>query len=336
MKTQRGRWARVLPLSGGYYVHVMSRVVDGRHVLGEEEKQYFLGLLRGLSSFTGIGVVTYALLDNHFHLLLRVEEAGELSEAELLGRLSGIYDRRALGEIRDRLERFRGYSSEAAYQSERAKYEERMGDLGMFMKTLKQQFTRWYNRRHDRRGTLWEARYKSVVVEGAEAPLLTMATYIDLNAVRAGLVSDPKDYRWCGYGEALGGGATAQEGLAELARATGRSETWRMVRRMYRMSLYGAGSRPSGTGGDGPRINREEVARVWAAQGELSRAELLHCRVRYLSDGVALGSKAYVEELFEQCRDRFGAKRQSGGRALRGSGFAELYGLRDLRKQVVS
>jgi exodeoxyribonuclease V beta subunit len=40
-----------------------------------------------------------------------------------------------------------------------------------------------------------------------------MAAYIDLNPVRAGLVKDPKDYRWCGYAEALSGSRRAQRGL---------------------------------------------------------------------------------------------------------------------------
>jgi prevent-host-death family protein len=48
------------------------------------------------------------------------------------------------------------------------------------------------------------------------ARLATMAAYIDLNAVRAGIVSDPKNYRWCGYGEAVAGKKKAREGLAAI------------------------------------------------------------------------------------------------------------------------
>jgi putative transposase len=44
-----------------------------------------------------------------------------------------------------------------------------------------------------------------VLVEGAGYALTTMAAYIDLNLVRAGIVGDPKDYRWCGYGAAVAG-----------------------------------------------------------------------------------------------------------------------------------
>jgi len=46
---------------------------------------------------------------------------------------------------------------------------------------------------------LWEERYKSVIVESGEAAR-TIAAYIDLNPVRAGMVSDPAEYRWSSYG----------------------------------------------------------------------------------------------------------------------------------------
>ena len=49
-----------------------------------------------------------------------------------------------------------------------------------------------------RKGMLWEARYKSVLVENGHATRV-MAAYIDVNPVRAGMVNDAKDYRWCSY-----------------------------------------------------------------------------------------------------------------------------------------
>ena len=62
------------------------------------------------------------------------------------------------------------------------------------------------------------ARFKSVLVEDGEA-LRTMALYVDLNPVRAGLVEDPKDYRWTGYGEASGGSKRARRGLCRVMEA---------------------------------------------------------------------------------------------------------------------
>jgi len=49
----------------------------------------------------------------------------------------------------------------------REKYLYRMYDVSQFMKTLKQRFTMWYNKRAGRRGTLWEERFKSILVENS-------------------------------------------------------------------------------------------------------------------------------------------------------------------------
>ena len=88
------------------------------------------------------------------------------------------------------------------------------------MKPLKQCFTRWFNREQDRRGTLWEERFKSVLVEDGHAARV-MAAYIDLNPVRAGMVEHPKDYRWSSYGEAVGGKQRARATqLSPLARGS--------------------------------------------------------------------------------------------------------------------
>jgi hypothetical protein len=92
----------------------------------------------------------------------------------------------------------------------------RMWNVSAFMKVLKQRFTQWFNGRHQRKGTLWEDRFRSVLVEGEWRALQTMAAYIDLNPVRAHLCDDPKDYRWCGYAEAVAGGKQAREALQWL------------------------------------------------------------------------------------------------------------------------
>jgi len=83
------------------------------------------------------------------------------------------------------------------------------------MRLLKQRFSQWFNTIHSRKGTLWEERFRSVLVEGGEA-LRTVSLYVDLNPVRAGIVKDPKDYRWSSYGEAVAGVRRAVEGLCAI------------------------------------------------------------------------------------------------------------------------
>ena len=85
-----------------------------------------------------------------------------------------------------------------------------MYDISEFFKALKQQFSQFSNTRNDRRGPLWEQRFKSVLVEPSLKALLTVAAYIDLNPIRAGMRSDPKDCRFSSYGAAIGGSRNAR------------------------------------------------------------------------------------------------------------------------------
>ena len=176
-----------------------------------------------------------------------------------------------------------------------------------------------------------ESRFKSVVVEGSWGSLLKVAAYIDLNAVRAGLVDDPKDYRWCGYAEAVGGDARARRGLSAALAQTKANATWRDVGPRYRKVLFGIGEENSARAG----LSREAVAKVWREGGKLSLQQLLRCQVRYFTDGLALGSRDFVERVFQARRGLFSDSRQSGARRLRGGGWDGLHGARALRVNVI-
>ena len=76
-----------------------------------------------------------------------------------------------------------------------------------------------YNRRHGHHGTIWESRFKSILVEPDRTTLLTVATYLEANPVKAGLVRRAGDYRWSGFGAALQGSARARDGLLLLVGA---------------------------------------------------------------------------------------------------------------------
>jgi hypothetical protein len=214
--------------------------------------------------------------------------------------------------------------------------------VSWFMKLLKQRFTQWYNRRAQRRGTLWEERFKSVLVEGQGRALAVMAAYIDLNPVRAGMVDDPGEYRWSGYAEAVAGRKLAREGLRiAVIAAAGEEVVPQRVLAKYRCHLFNEGEESEGhvtEAGVKKRrgFRREKVEEIIAAGGKLSSWELLRCRVRYFADGLLFGSQAFVERHFLEQRWRFSPKRQSGARKLRHVDLAELYTARDLRVRTIA
>jgi putative transposase len=91
-----------------------------------------------------------------------------------------------------------------------------MHEVSQFMKLFKQRVSIWFNRSKGTYGTLWADRFKSQLVQDGGDALRTVAAYIDLNGVRAGLAADPKDYRFCGYAEALAGNEALQQQYARI------------------------------------------------------------------------------------------------------------------------
>jgi putative transposase len=164
-----------------------------------------------------------------------------------------------------------------------------------------------------------------LLVEDQPGPLSEVAAYIDLNPVRAGLVSDPKDYRWSGYGEAMGGSAQARAGLCLVEHR----KNWKEAAASYRKLLYLKAAQPGHS--DKRALDPQAIRKVIEKGGEVSKAQALRLRIRYFTDGVALGSEAFVQEVFTQFRDRFGPKRRSGPRKLSGLPFASLRTCRALR-----
>jgi REP element-mobilizing transposase RayT len=309
--------------------------------------------MRRLERFSGVDILTYAVMGNHFHLLVRVPEREKFlrkfkkgtradREARLFEHLGLLYSRAYLDQLKAELDLMIKQRMDDLYESTIERYLARLCSLEHFMKELKERFSRWFNKRHGRRGTLWQDRYKSLLVEDGEA-LRTIAAYIDLNPVRAGLVDDPKDYRWCGYAEALGGSKRARRALCLVLDVTVAS--WEKTgRRAYRNLLLGEGIEASESERtrekqEGRKVfkrglNREKALAELRSGKDLSKGKLLRCRVRYFSDGLVLGSREFVERAFQVKREWFGRKRQTGARGLPVEG-GSLFSLRDLKVQAL-
>lgn len=324
---------KVEGMTGVY--HCITRTVAGERLLDAGSKEVLRKMLWQVAGFCGVEVLSYCLMSNHFHVLVRVPEQGEeVSREELLRRYRILYaaghspthpEPGVLAAIFDT-----GEPEEVARWEDRLR--RRMGDVSEFMKTLKQRFSVWYNKSHGRFGTLWAERFKSVIVEDDPVSLKVVAAYIDLNPVRAGLVEDPADYRWSGYGEAMGGKSRAQAGLTAVV--GGRE--WSSAGDEYRMVLFGKGGNARVDEG---MIPREKVVEVLSAGGRVPRASLLRCRVRYFSDGAVLGSQEFVSAIGAglQRRSRAGARRRRNIDVVPIAGGEEaLVSWRRLRRSPVS
>ena len=263
----------------------------------------------------------------------------------------------------------RAREGEAYVEAIHRRFTWRMHDLSQFMQGFLQRYTLWHNRMHKRKGHLWEDRFTSVIVEDGVAAK-TMAAYIDLNPVRAGMV---EDYRWSSYGEAIGGpvkgdcptgggakgnGKKARAGLVRAVRShkgvAADAALWNgdVAVEYRRILLAGAGERieerveQSGEmkklvkrkGLTKEQLDAERQRMLEVAEkrmGEIPFGRMLRCRVRYFTDGAVIGSREFVNSAFSAARERFGPKRKDGARKLRGKANAAagmLWSFRDLRK----
>ena len=66
------------------------------------------------------------------------------------------------------------------------------------MQQLGRQYVQYFNKAYDRSGTLWEGRFRSSIIQ-SDRYLLACYRYIELNPVRAGVVSSPEQYPWTSY-----------------------------------------------------------------------------------------------------------------------------------------
>lgn len=309
--------------------HCMTRIVNGERLIDDVAKEVLRKQLWQVANYCGVQIVTYAILSNHFHVLVRVSQKSQTSDAELLRRYQILYPK----PTRFQSAKLEVIKSQLAKNGPdaiawRKQQEAMMGDLSPFMKLVKQRFSVWFNRTHSRYGTLWAERFKSVLVECRDRVLQTMAAYIDLNPVRAGLVSDPKDYRFCGYAEAVAGNESAQAGLGSVIT----DSTWGRVQPRYRQTLFGTGAGPR----KGTRsMTTEEFDKVLKAGGQLPLATVLRSRVRYFSDGAVLGGRVFVEEQLADYQRKTGRRKRSAPCALPNlTDWGELTTLRGLRRHA--
>jgi putative transposase len=290
--------------SSGFY-HCMSRVVDRQFIFGEIEKEHFVRLMRQYARFCGIQILTFCLMGNHFHLLIEVPKRPEFppNDAELLQRISAIYPPAHVEQIRRQL----ADTSLLSIQKDalRQRFWQRMGDLSQYLKELKQRFSQWHNLRQGRRGTLWEERFKSVLIGADGSALSTIAAYIDLNPVRAGLVTNPARYRWSGYGQAMAGRPEALSGYQALVTVrNGLNLIPAKAFKLYCAGLFDYAERRGVFSSTNSRNKTNNTANPSASARRPQKPyrepglvrQLLH-RISYFTDGAVIGSRNFVESI---------------------------------------
>ena len=326
------------------YYHCGSRTAGRVILFHEGEKEKFIELVYEYAHFCGINIVNVVVMGNHYHIVFEMPQKGDLlpDDQVFLDRLAALSTKQAKKDAQALIQ-YRKEGDHHSAEALRQKLFSRMGDVSKFMKLLLERFTQWFNRKTGRKGTLWEGPYHCEVVEGMGQALLNECAYSDLNPVRANLDPDPAKYRWSGYGRACAGDALALKGLAIAVGIFLQEDPANLSRekilQTYNLILHIKGEiKGYDQQGNPLRLGftREECLKVFAEGGKLPIQAYLRLKVRYMTCGLAMGSRKFIEEVFAANRHLFGRRRKTGARKMRGLAEEDLYTLRDLRKNVLS
>ncbi|MDN5872410.1 MAG: transposase [Nitrococcus sp.] len=183
------------------YYHCVARCVRRAFLCGEDShtgqsfehrKQWIVDKVMELAGIFAIDVCAYAVMSNHYHVVLRVDSERVMawSDAEVIRRWRHLFSG---GVLVDRFVR-----GETTSQAERDKvaelagqWRDRLSDISWFMRCLNEQVARQANKEDGCKGRFWEGRFKSQALLDERA-LLACMVYVDLNPVRAGIADTPE------------------------------------------------------------------------------------------------------------------------------------------------
>jgi len=189
-------------LKGKGYYYVRTELL-GEFRLGAEEREFLMGLAVRATEFAGVDVLECVVLPTGIQLVVVADprERKDAGAAELVARYRALYGGAVgfLGYDADGLEAVLAKGGETAREARRALLA-RMHDISALMQTIKQRFTRWFNRRYQRKGPLWTDRFQSVLIEPKPQAVGWYRAAVQVAPVRAEEAVHPWDYRWSTVG----------------------------------------------------------------------------------------------------------------------------------------
>ena len=195
-----------------YCYHLISRIANRAFYLTDEERGRFIARMWRVAGFSGVEVLAYCLMSNHFHILVYLPEPRELTDDELLDKIRLLYDGERLKKILKEWDAIKDSKSGKPQEAFRKRFTRRMWNVSEFMKTLKQNTSMSYNFRHNHVGTIWEDRFHVRAYASDDSAVASVAGYIDRNPVKAKMVKWPDQYEWCSFAVACKGDLRCQEG----------------------------------------------------------------------------------------------------------------------------
>jgi len=184
------------------YYHCIGRCVRRAFLCGQDKlsgknyahrKTWAVERLRELAGIFAVEVCAYALMSNHYHLVLRLdkETAEHWSEEEIIRRWHTLFK---LPLLVARYQQHQALSPAelTVVQQVIAEWRERLMDLSWYMRCFNEHLARRANAEDGCKGRFWEGRFKSQALLD-DAAVLTCMSYVDLNPIRAQMASTPEE-----------------------------------------------------------------------------------------------------------------------------------------------
>ena len=196
--------------------HITSRIAHKVRFLQEEaERNDLIEMIRRAADFTGIKLLGWCIMINHFHVLAYLPMPVEVDEKEILRRYGVLKGQKSAVAFEGQLAKLRQEGESGAKEAERLlnAQRKRMYKIGEFVKIVKQWFSEEYNRRNSHTGTLWEGAYHDREVAYCQKDIAECLGYIHLNPIRAAACATFEDYKWSSYSAFKKGDEVAIAGM---------------------------------------------------------------------------------------------------------------------------
>ena len=196
--------------------HITSRIAHKVRFLQEEaERNDLIEMIRRAAVFTGVKLLGWCIMINHFHILAFLPTPVEVDEKEILRRYGVLKGAKGAAALEEQLAKLRLEGEIGCKEAERLldALRKRMYKIGEFVKIVKQWFSEEYNRRNSHTGTLWEGAYHDRVVDYCHKDMAECLGYIHLNPIRAAACATFDGYAWSSYSAFKKGDKVAIDGM---------------------------------------------------------------------------------------------------------------------------
>lgn len=179
------------PKNDGVYLHLYNRTVTLGQLsfpFSDNEKKMLRFITEKFLLKYNIELLSFVIMSNHFHMLVYCP-SNKMSKEDACASYNNFHKDKFVKPI-------------PIEDSRISSLVENSNNISEFMREVQGEFSKWFNksRPYKRKGSLWEDRFKSQLIE-SDVYLWGCMKYLEMNPVRAGITNTPENYKFSSYGQ---------------------------------------------------------------------------------------------------------------------------------------